>query len=280
MNFILTFGLLIEMKELNNHYTIALKASVLAADEIMRVYHTSFQKELKSDGSPVTEADKRASAIITKELKQTEIPIISEEELKENFEIRQSWKTVWIVDPLDGTKEFIKQNDEFAVNIALVENGNPVFGLIASPVEQTILFGGKEIGCFIAPFNAIDSPNNWTKLTAKELNNPVVLTSSRTPNFELFSPLIEEIKSKKDIDFIKKGSALKFFDLAQGWADVYPRFAPTMEWDIAAGQAILEALGGKVLDVNTGKPLTYNKESLYNPHFIAKTKAFINCFGE
>ncbi len=268
------------MKELNNHYTIALKASVLAADEIMRVYRTSFQKELKSDGSPVTEADNQASAIITNELRQTEIPIISEEELKENFSIRQNWKTVWIVDPLDGTKEFIKQNDEFAVNIALVENGKPVFGLIASPVEQTILFGGKEIGCFIAPFDAIDSPINWTEITAKELNNPVVLTSSRTPNFELFSTLIEEIKSKKDIDFIKKGSALKFFDLAQGWADVYPRFAPTMEWDIAAGQAILEALGGKVLDVNTGKPLTYNKESLYNPHFIAKTKAFINCFGE
>ncbi|MCO5258967.1 MAG: 3'(2'),5'-bisphosphate nucleotidase CysQ [Crocinitomicaceae bacterium] len=267
------------MIQIHNHYINALKTSVIASEEIMRIYHTSFQKELKSDGSPVTEADKLASSIIVNELKSTGFPIISEEESKAAYEVRKDWETVWIVDPLDGTKEFIKQNGEFAVNIALVQEGKPIFGLIASPVHQQILFGGIAIGCFITSFDDIDNSDKWKQLSAQALNSPVVMTSSRTHYSGKFTELIDEIKQKREIAFTSKGSALKFFDLAKGTADVYPRFAPTMEWDIAAGQAILEALGGTVVDSESGKPLSYNKESLYNPHFIAKTKAYIHYYG-
>src|SRR5690606_3666832 len=128
-------------------------------------------------------------------------------------------------------------------------------------------------------FSDLDKPDKWKVLTASEINMPVVLTSSRTPYRGREVELIETIREQHEIEYIKKGSALKFFDLAEGNADVYPRFAPTMEWDIAAGQAILEPLGGVVLNADTGEPLTYNKESLLNPYFIAKTQGFINLFG-
>lgn len=267
------------MIQLESHYLKALETSVIASDEIMRIYRTSFQKTYKSDGSPVTEADTASSEIITRNLANFGIPIISEEDPKLSYNDRKSWKEVWIVDPLDGTKEFIRGNGEFAVNIALVRNGNPVFGIIASPVKRQILFGGKEHGTFITEFENLKNQSRWKMLTASETNNPIVLASSRTPYRGKEIELIDTILQQSEIDYVKKGSSLKFFDLAEGKADVYPRFAPTMEWDIAAGQAILEPLGGAVLNADTGNPLTYNKESLLNPHFIAKTKGFINLFG-
>lgn len=267
------------MIQLEEHYVSALKTSVIASDEIMRIYRTAFQKTFKPDGSPVTEADTASSEIIVHNLKKIGIPIISEEDPKCSYEERKSWKDVWVIDPLDGTKEFIRGNGEFVVNIALVRNGKPIFGLIASPVNRTILFGGMECGAFISEFSDVANPGNWKKLTAAKINTPVVLTSSRTPYKGREVELIDRIQEQSEISYIKKGSALKFFDLAEGNADVYPRFAPTMEWDIAAGQAILEPLGGAVLNADTGEPLTYNKESLLNPHFIAKTKGFINLFG-
>lgn len=267
------------MIQLESHYLKALETSVIASDEIMRIYQTSFQKTYKSDGSPVTEADTASSEIITRNLIKFGIPIISEEDPNLSYNDRKHWKEVWIVDPLDGTKEFIRRNGEFAVNIALVESGNPVFGIIASPVKRQILFGGREYGTFITEFEHLGNQSRWKMLTASETNNPVVLASSRTPYRGKEIELIDTILLQSEIDYVKKGSSLKFFDLAEGKADVYPRFAPTMEWDIAAGQAILEPLGGAVLNAETGVPLTYNKESLLNPHFIAKTKGFINLFG-
>lgn len=268
------------MKKMEDHYFKALESSVLASGVIMRIYQTSFLKNFKSDGSPVTEADTASAEVIVKNLETIGIPIICEEDPNHSYEERKNWRDVWLVDPLDGTKEFIRRNGEFAVNIALVRDGKPVFGLIASPVNQTILFGGVGHGAFITDFTDLNNPDKWKKLTASEINSPVVLASSRTPYRGREVELIEAIKRKDAIDYVKKGSALKFFDLAEGTADVYPRFAPTMEWDIAAGQAILESLEGVVLNVETGESLTYNKESLLNPHFIAKTKGFINFFGE
>lgn len=267
------------MIQFEDHYVKAIETSVVASDEIMRIYQTSFQKNYKPDGSPVTEADIASSEIIINNLENIGIPIICEEDPGYFYHERKKWKDVWIIDPLDGTKEFIRRNGEFAVNIALVRDGKPVFGLIASPVHRTILFGGVEYGSFVADFSHVRTPHKWKALTAAEINTPIVLASSRTPYRGKEIELIDTIKEHGDIDFIKKGSALKFFDLAEGNADVYPRFAPTMEWDIAAGQAILEPLGGVVLNADTGQPLTYNKESLLNPHFIAKTKGFINLFG-
>lgn len=258
------------------NYFTAIEASIEASKEIMRIYELPLEKTIKKDGSPVTSADLASSAIIAKALSKTGIPIIGEELSPTPFEIRKNWTQVWIVDPLDGTKEFIKKNGEFAVNIALVENGEPIFGLITSPVEQTILIGSKNNGAFLTTFDQSTKPEEWLQLHPKTLNNPLVMAGSRSHHSGKILELVEQLQLKyKHLKFIKKGSSLKFFDLAKGEADVYPRFAPTMEWDIASGQAILNELGGSVLHATTNEPLVYNKEDLYNPYFIARSKAFI-----
>ena len=190
---------------------------------------------------------------------------------------RKHWKECWCLDPLDGTKEFINRNGEFAVNIALLRECKPVFGLIASPVQKIMRVGGKETGVFMVNFNAIENFENWELLNAPQsVNKPMVMSCSRSHHSGPVIHFINKLKKlSPTVEFTKKGSSLKFFDLAQGTADVYPRFAPTMEWDIAAGQAILEALGGSVVHAETGLPLYYNKENLTNPYFIAKTKPLL-----
>lgn len=258
------------------HYKVALKAALDASGEIMRIYETPFDTEIKTDGSPVTTADLASSKLISTALRTTGISIIGEELEKRDYVFRKEWNQVWIVDPLDGTKEFIKRNGEFAVNIALVEDRNPTFGVIAGPVERRMLVGGKDIGCFEFGFDDFDFPERWNRLERPPLNQPIVMAGSRSHHSGAVLQLINQLKEKyEDVRFVKKGSSLKFFDLAFGNADIYPRFAPTMEWDIAAGQAILEALGGSVVHAETNVPLTYNKENLFNPYFIAKTHAFM-----
>lgn len=243
----------------------------------MEIYAAGFDTDLKADGSPVTEADLASSVIIHRILAPTEIPILGEEVLHQSYEIRKNWTQNWCVDPLDGTKEYIKRNGEFVVNIALIENEAPIFGLIASPVQEKIIFGGKETGVFWSHFEEINRPSAWRKIEKTEqINQPLTFVGSRSHASGIGRDFLDSIESKHGkIDFIQKGSALKFFDLAFGKADFYPRFAPTMEWDIAAGQAILEALDGNVLDAKDLTPLKYNKESLFNPHFIAKTNALL-----
>ena len=263
--------------KLKSEYMIALQASVTAAEKIMQFYKEGFQTDFKSDGSPVTQADLASSAIIDSFLIPTGIPITGEETVKTPYSERINWTESWCVDPLDGTKEFVKQNGEFAINIALIRNGKPVFGVIASPVEQKILFGGKETGVYITAMSDWSNSDNWTELLDTYLiNKPLVVTCSRSHHS---GPVLQFLNDLKDIhselEFIKKGSSLKFFDLALGHADAYPRYAPTMEWDIAAGQAILEGLGGSVVHAHTHEPLRYNKDNLTNPYFIAKTKALI-----
>lgn len=261
---------------LKEEYFIALKASVKASEVIMDYYSQGFETEIKADGSPVTQADLASSEIIEAFLSQTSFPITSEEMEKIPFEIRKEWTDSWCVDPLDGTKEFVKKNGEFAVNIAHIRNNEPVFGLIASPVSEEIIFGGKEFGVFICSFDMINDPDKWIQIEQKEnLKKTLVIASSRTHNSGPVLNYVNQLKSTfPEIDFLKKGSSLKFFDLAQGLADTYPRFAPTMEWDIAPGQAIMEALGGTVLHAYSNEPLIYNKENLTNPYFIANTFAF------
>ena len=262
------------MQGLPTAYQLALEAALEASKAIMQVYEQDFESQDKQDGSPVTAADLAASEQIEKILAPLGIPITGEETDKAPYEERQNWQQCWCVDPLDGTKEFIKRNGEFAVNIALIENGNPVFGLIAAPVKEEILLGSKETGVFILHFKDVEQIENWKQLGKPlKINNPLVMACSRSHHSGPVLQFINELKvQNQEIDFIKKGSALKFFDLATGAADVYPRFAPTMEWDIAAGQAILEALGGEVVHAETGEPLHYNKANLVNPYFIARTK--------
>lgn len=254
---------------------IALEAAVSASVEIMRVYRLGFSPVFKKDGSPVTEADLASNRAIEKILSVTGIPFLSEESQQEAYEHRRQWQHLWCVDPLDGTKEFIRRNDEFAVNIALIENGKPVLGLIASPVNQQILIGGTQVPAALVPFTETGNPENWHYIERRrQPNAPIVIAGSRTPHSGATLKFINDLKERfGDCAFLKKGSALKFFDLATGTADIYPRFAPTMEWDIAAGQAIMESLGGNVVHAITGEPLHYNKANLQNPYFVVNTHA-------
>ena len=266
------------MSKIPKEYIIAVDAIVKASIKIMKVYNESFDVEIKSDGSPLTIADLESSKIIEIVLQETQIPITGEETKKVDYEIRKTWNKSWCVDPLDGTKEFVNRNGEFAVNIALIEKQTPIFGLIASPVSEQILFGDKDLGVFTFSFDDAYIPSNWEKIKAKEIpNRPIGIVYSRSHSSGPMDEFIEEISAKYgEPTFVKKGSSLKFFDLALGKADVYPRFAPTMEWDIASGQAILNAIGGEVIHTETKKPLFYNKENLKNPSFIASTKAILN----
>lgn len=255
-------------------HLIALDAAIEASKKILEIYAQEFHTEIKADGSPVTEADLASSKIIADYLSKTNIPIVGEERLKAPYSVREKWKENWCVDPIDGTKEFIAKNGEFVVNIALIEVHEPVFGLIASPIKQEVIFGGKQFGAYISSFENIKTPEKWIKLkTIKALNSPCVMTSSRTHHSGNTLKIVHAVEEQfGNLSFLKMGSALKFFDLVKGDADVYPRFAPTMEWDIAAGQAIYEAVGGEVLHATQGIPLYYNKENLKNPYFVAKKK--------
>lgn len=253
-----------------------LQLLVKASEKISSIYETSFESIKKVDGSPVTEADKAANEIIEDGLTFTQIPIISEETAQSTYDIRSKWEKCWILDPLDGTKEFIKKTGEFAICLALVENGKPIFGFIASPVEQTILFGGRDFEPKICTFESINNETEWKSISANfALNSPLKIAASISHFSEKDAAFISKVEEKFPITYSKKGSALKFFDLTEGTMDLYPRYSPTMEWDIAAGQAILEAMGGGVFHAETLEPLMYNKEDLYNPPFIACTKSFL-----
>lgn len=264
---------------LDNQYYIALAAAKEASKTIMQFYNSAFEKFIKEDGSPVTQADLASSKVIFEHLDKTNIPIVGEELEKAPYQERKKWTLCWCVDPLDGTKEFIKKNGEFVVNIALIENNVPVFGVIASPISQKIIFGGSAInGAYETSFDTIHDPAAWVKLnTLKEVNVPITIISSRSHyvgNLLALARILE--KTFGPFEGKRMGSALKFFDLCKNQVDVYPRLAPTMEWDIAAGQAIYKTIGGIIVDIKTGKELTYNKPNLLNPHFIAGKKKVID----
>lgn len=256
-----------------NWIKTAIEAAKSASDIIMEIYNSDFEVFFKADRSPVTTADKKASKIIVAELSKTNIPIISEEEINQPFEERKGNALTWIVDPIDGTKEFVAKNGEFCICIALIKKNSPVFGLIASPVEEKILIGGKSIGAYYFPLNESDFLNQEYRVSNLTLSAEKTVAYSRSHFSTRAQQFMDGLRAVYgDLNYIKKGSALKFVDLVLGRADFYPRFAPTMEWDIAAGQAIYEAVGGEVLDFTNFEPLKYNKENLYNPFFIAKNK--------
>jgi 3'(2'), 5'-bisphosphate nucleotidase len=259
---------------LPRNYEIAIEASIEAASAIMQIYSTAFSTQHKEDGSPVTAADLASSKVILQHLAQTGIPVIGEESKILPYETRKNWSRNWCVDPLDGTKEFIKKNDEFCICIALIELGRPIFGLICSPVDEKIIFGGKDVGVHLWHYS--QKKENLTKIEPPQFAPTELHWIGSRSHKVNYKELFEKLQTKYPVIVQhSKGSALKFFDLALNKVQFYPRFAPTMEWDIAAGQAILEALGGEVIDVDTKKSLNYNKESLFNPHFIGKTLTFI-----
>ncbi len=245
-----------------------------AGDEIMKVYAQDFSVELKGDNSPLTQADKKSNGIIISGLKELfpDIPIISEETKLTSYNERKDWDTYWLVDPLDGTKEFIKKNGEFTVNIALMSNGQPVLGVVYAPAQNKMWYGLKGEGAFLVNDDGsktkLEKGNNWRNL--QKIN----VVASRSHLDENTIKFVDDLKGEgKDVEFVSSGSSLKFCLVAEGKADVYPRFAPTMEWDTAAGQAVVEIAGGIVLNWNTKQRLEYNKENLLNPFFIVEFPA-------
>ena len=262
---------------MNENLKIAIKASLQAGEVIMQVYDKEdFNVEIKGDNSPLTEADKKANDIINSFLKPTEIPIISEENKQTDYSTRKKWETCWIVDPVDGTKEFIKRNGEFTVNIALVTNGKPVLGVIYVPVSKTIYF--SDVINKLAYKSELKSHATSIEEVIKNArilepkdggSNLIEVVGSRSHMSQETLNYVDELKGKgNNVEIVSKGSSLKFCLVAEGNADVYPRFAPTMEWDTAAGQAICNAAGIEVISNATNKPLLYNKENLLNPWFL------------
>jgi len=259
----------------------ALKSAFQAGQAIMDIYQQPFEVELKSDNSPLTIADKKAHSIITDGLQVTGLPILSEEGAQTSYDIRKSWTHFWLVDPLDGTKEFIKKNGDFTVNIALISNQQPVFGVVYAPVPQFI-YWGSESGTFrlnVEQLEDIDFGNFNSLVTLSEklpcISRPggyLVLGSRSHMNVETEFFINDLKKAHPDLSFISRGSSLKFCTLAEGGADIYPRFGPTMEWDTGAGHAVARFAGCTINQVENGLPLKYNKPSLLNPYFIAKGK--------
>jgi 3'(2'), 5'-bisphosphate nucleotidase len=264
------------MLKINKNLETAIKASLDAGKVIMEVYDTAFDVELKDDKSPLTEADKKANDIINSYLDQTKYPIISEENKQIDFDIRKKWDTCWVVDPVDGTKEFIKRNGEFTVNIALVTNGKPVLGVIYVPASKVLYFADVTTSKgYKASLDTHESAVDIVLEKAKTLqpkpknSNDIQVVGSRSHMSVETLEFMEQLKLKgKSVEIVSKGSSLKFCLVAEGNADVYPRFAPTMEWDTAAGQAICNAVGIDVISKETNKSLLYNKENLLNPWFL------------
>src|SRR5690606_31044348 len=255
---------------------IAIEASLQAGKVIMEVYDTAFDVEIKDDKSPLTEADKRANDVINSFLIPTEISIISEENKQTDYAVRKTWETCWVVDPVDGTKEFIKRNGEFTVNIALVTNGTPVLGVIYVPASKVLYFADvtKDEG-FKADLDSHETSieaiiDRATPLRPKQgISNPVQVVGSRSHMSQDTLDYMDTLKaSGKDVEVVSKGSSLKFCLVAEGQADVYQRVAHTMEWDTAAGQAICNAVGIAVISKETNESLMYNKENLLNPWFL------------
>lgn len=258
--------------------SIAIKAAIEAGIKILEIYNNEFEITYKKDASPLTEADKKANDIINSILIETSIPIISEENKQINYDLRKDWNTCWMVDPLDGTKEFINKNGEFTVNIALIKNQKPILGVIYVPVTRELFVGNvlkKEAYKIIIDehfkSDKLTSEHNKIGRRQKPDNQQPIIVGSRSHMNEETEQFVRKFeKDELKPVLVSKGSSLKFCLLAEGKADIYPRFAPTMEWDTAAGHAICNAVGIQILEKDKENELMYNKENLLNPSFISK----------
>jgi len=236
----------------------------VAATAIMQIYKKDFIVEYKDDNSPLTEADLKANEIICSSLKKLypQIPIISEENKQIKYEIRKNWDYYWCIDPIDGTKEFVKKNDEFTVNIALIYQNRPVLGVVYAPAIDEMYIAKEGEGAF----------KNGKRLPLKEnkaRDERLFVVSSKSHLSQETQEFINALDTKK-IEQVSKGSSLKLCMVAEGEADIYPRLAPTMEWDTAAADAIVREAGKMTYQFNSEEFLVYNKENLLNPWFIVK----------
>ncbi len=252
--------------------------SLEAGRAILNIYNGNVDVAYKDDKSPLTKADITSHKIITNSIKKItpNIPILSEEEFID-WSIRKKWKKYWLIDPLDGTKEFIKKNGEFTINIALIENNRPVLGVIYTPASNELFFSKKNLGSYkILANKKLNKLDNAKKITINnKKTNKVKIVGSRSHS----NPILEKWVSKNfnNFEILQKGSSLKFCLIAEGFADIYPRFGPTSEWDIAAGHIILEEAGGKLKSIDNKEILYNEKENILNPNFFAHNNIdFIN----
>ncbi len=283
------------------YLSFALVAAKKAGAEILGVYEGEIDVTYKKDNTPLTLADQRAHNVILNNLRVESlrhIPLLSEEGKHIPYRERKSWQSLWLVDPLDGTKEFVKRRDEFTVNIALIEANRPVLGVVFAPAKDSLYFAAAGFGSY--KLEGLEIIEEMEGNTAKhrqdndlmdELINsakmlPILefadrsigkltLVGSRSHGTEALTEFVDNLEQKYgEVELIPAGSSLKFCRVAEGTAASYPRFGPTMEWDTAAGHCIVEQSGGAVLRVDQRTPLVYNKEDLHNPGFICIGKHF------
>ncbi len=262
------------------HLPAAISAALAAGREILTIYESDFAVSAKADRSPLTAADTRSHEVIRDALAETGLPLLSEEGRHTPYAQRRNWERLWIVDPLDGTKEFVSRNGEFTVNIALVCRQHPVLGVIYVPVADRLYLAAAGGGAWCVPdasrrLASAGAAGGWREAAEglpkpRSARRPFTVVGSRSHgNPELESFVARLSREHASLAFIVAGSALKFCRLAEAEADVYPRPAPTMEWDTAAGQCIVEAVGGRVRIWATDQSLLYNREDLVNPGFVA-----------
>jgi 3'(2'), 5'-bisphosphate nucleotidase len=257
---------------------VAMAAALKAGEAIMKVYVTAFDVEIKDDNSPLTLADRSANDIILEMLRETNLPVMSEEGAAVPYSERKNWKRFWMVDPLDGTKEFVKRNGEFTVNIALIEDGLALAGVIYAPAKNLFYVGWQGAGAWRLTNASFDDNYTFYPLPQKAEKLPCIsrvgsfhIVGSRSHMSPETTAFIEQMKAEYGVvELLSMGSSLKICLVAEGSADVYPRFAPTMEWDIAAGHAIAKAAGFELLDHFTGEEMRYNRENLLNNWFIVQ----------
>jgi 3'(2'), 5'-bisphosphate nucleotidase len=256
---------------------LSIQSAIKAGEKVMEIYESlDFEIEIKQDLSPITKADKISNQIILEYLEESKIPVLSEESKMIPYSERKNWNLLWIVDPIDGTKEFIKRNGDFTVNIALIENQIPILGVIYIPVTKELYFASKSIGSYkikIDNFNINlnEIIRNAKKLPLKYQKKSFTFVASQTHNSKETNDFIDEIsKNLESYEIVTRGSSLKLCLIAEGVANMYPRLSPTMEWDIAAGHAICLYAGFDVYCIKNSKTLKYNKENLLNNWFIAK----------
>jgi 3'(2'), 5'-bisphosphate nucleotidase len=265
-----------DQEKLNELLEVAIEAARRGGDEILDVYDSDFAIEHKEDKSPLTLADKKADKAIKALLEPTGLPILSEEGRSIDYNERKAWDYFWMVDPLDGTKEFIKRNGEFTVNIALIHAGRSIMGVIYVPVKQTLYFSCDGLGAY-KKVEENEQPllsellTTADKLPISSNGRKFTIVGSRSHMSEETETFINEQKEKHgEVEITSMGSSLKICLVAEGAADIYPRFAPTMEWDTAAGQAIAQGAGKVITDHTTGELMQYNKENLLNNWFIVQ----------
>ena len=255
----------IQYKRIEDLVAIAKKAG----KAILEIYDKEISVEYKDDNSPLTEADKISHDIIVTELRKLgySIPILSEEDKKIPYSKRKNWIDFWLVDPLDGTKEFIKKNGEFTINIAFIYKNKPVIGVVYLPAKDVVYYAKEDEGSFKQ-----ERDKEPQRLKAKEIDKQkLIIVASRShlsPETEDF--IDQKKKEYEEVELISAGSSLKLCLVAEGKADIYPRLAPTMEWDIAAGHAIVKFAGKNVYKYGTKEELRYNKEDLVNDWFVAE----------